>query len=284
MPPIRASGNPPRLALVFLSLTLFIQCAGVFNRAGKLLVSDQDEAKLGAEFNKTLTTNDTAKEAMPIFVPKTAAESEMQDYIFGLGREIVASIPKDEKPSYPFSFTLIDKDVENAFAVPGGYVYIYTGILKKLKDESELMGVLGHEITHVTHHHYREQLAKNTTLGIALQGVLTATNAGQAAQMATGAAFQLANLKFSRSDEADADKGGTLILGRVDRNPLGIAKYFSRAKSAGIPEWLSDHPGNRNRVEAVKDIVNSHPELKALAADSARTNYTDRYQSHTSVL
>ena len=276
--------HAPRFALALVSVTLFVQCAGFFSGAGKMLVSDSDEAKLGAEFNKTLTTNDTAKREMPVFVPRNAAQTETQNYIIGLAKEIVATLPASEKPSYAFTYTLIDKDVENAFAVPGGYVYIYTGILKKMRDESELMGVLGHEITHVTHHHYRQQLAKNTALGVALQTVLVATNAGEASQMAAGAAFQLANLKFSRSDESDADKGGTLALGRAERNPLGIAEYFTRAKSMGVPEWLSDHPGNSNRVKAVTAIVYGSPKLKALAADSAHTDYRERYQRHIGVL
>jgi predicted Zn-dependent protease len=251
---------------------------------GKMLVSDQDEAKLGAEFNKTLTTNDTAKREMPVFVPKNQAQAEMQTYIIGLAKEIVDAIPAKERPSYQFTYTLIDKDVENAFAVPGGYVYIYTGILKKLRDESELMGVLGHEITHVTHHHYREQLAKNAALGVALQTVLVATDAGQGTQLAAGAAFQLAGLKFSRSDESDADKGGTLALGRVNRNPLGIAKYFERAKSMGVPEWLSDHPGNSNRVRAVEKLVNGNAKLKALADQGDATAYSDRFKQHVAAL
>jgi predicted Zn-dependent protease len=273
-----------RLSVASFSLLIFVQCAGFFGGMGKMLVSEQDEAKLGAEFNKTLTTNDTAKREMPVFVPKNQAQADMQNYIIGLAKEIVAAIPAKEKPSYPFTYTLIDKDVENAFAVPGGYVYIYTGILKKLNDESELMGVLGHEITHVTHHHYREQLAENATLGIALQTVLAATNAGQGTQLAAGAAFQLAGLKFSRSDESDADKGGTYALGRVGRNPLGIAKYFERAKSMGVPEWLSDHPGNSNRVKAITKLVNSDAHLKALADQGDATRYADRFKSHVSAL
>jgi len=177
-----------RYSAASVSLLVFVQCAGIFGGMGKMLVSEQDEVKLGAEFNKTLTTNDTAKREMPIFVPKNQAQAEMQNYIIGLAKEIVDSWPAKEKPSYPFTYTLLDKDEENAFAVPGGYVYIYTGILKKLNDESELMGVLGHELTHVMHHHYSRQLAENTTLGIALQTVLVASNAGQGSQMAAGAA------------------------------------------------------------------------------------------------
>jgi beta-barrel assembly-enhancing protease len=273
-----------QIAIALISLTIFVQCAGFFNSAGRMLVSDADEAKLGAQFNLTLTTNDTAKREMPVFVPKNQAQVDLQYYIVGLAQEIVASLPASEKPSYNFTYTLIDKDVENAFAVPGGYVYIYTGILKKMQDESELVGVLGHEITHVTHHHYRRQLAKNTALSIALQTAMAASNAGQGTQMAAGAASQLAGLKFTRSDESDADEGGTLILGRTSRNPLGIAKYFSRAPSGGAPEWLSSHPGNSNRVKAVTRIVNGDARLKGLAADAARTDYRDRYQQHIRAL
>jgi predicted Zn-dependent protease len=283
MPTIRYA-SALRHSVACLSVFAFVQCAGFFGGVGKLLVSEQEEAKLGAEFNKTLMTNDTAKREMPVFVPKNQAQADMQTYVIGLAKEIVDAIPAKEKPSYAFTYTLIDKDVENAFAVPGGYVYIYTGILKKLNDESELMGVLGHEITHVTHHHYREQLAENAALGVALQTVLAATNAGQGAQLAAGAAFQLAGLRFSRGDESDADKGGTLLLGRVNRNPLGIAKYFERAKSMGVPEWLSDHPGNSNRVKAVEMQVKGDPKLSALAAQGAATANADRFKSHTAAL
>ncbi len=269
---------------VAVALPLLVSCAGFFGGVGEVLVSDQEEAKLGAEFNKTLTTNDTAMREMPLYVPKNAAQAELQNYIIGLAKEIVASLPASEKPGYDFTYTLIDKDVENAFAVPGGYVYIYTGILKKMQNESELIGVLGHEITHVTHHHYRRQLAKSTALGLALEGVLGATNAGQVSQMAAGVAFQLAGLKFSRSDESEADKGGTLALGRTNRNPMGIATYFERAQSMGVPEWLSDHPGNSNRVKAVTAIVNDDPKLKQLADLGATSAYTDRYKQHVSAL
>ena len=273
-----------RLSIAMVSIAMFVQCAGFFSSTGKMLVSDSDEAKLGGEFHKTLTTNDTAQQEFPLFVPRNQAQVELQNYIIGLAQEVVAAVPAKEKPDFTFTFTLIDKDVENAFAVPGGYVYIYTGILRKMRDESELMGVLGHEVVHVTHHHYRQQVAKSATLGLALQTVLGVSGAGQGGQLAAGALFQLAGLKFSRSDESDADKTGTAMLGATGRNPLGIAKYFTRAQNAGVPEWLSSHPGNRNRVKAVNRQVEANPSLKNLAADSARTNYRERFQGHVGAL
>ena len=282
--PVRHPLRRFAIGAALVSLSLQAGCAGFFNGVGEVLVSDQDEAKLGAEFNKTLTTNDTAKQEMPVFVPRNAQQSELQNYIIGLAKEIVATLPANEKPSYEFTYTLIDKDVENAFAVPGGYVYIYTGILKKMQSESELIGVLGHEITHVTQHHYRRQLAKSTALGLALQGVLTATNAGQVGQLGAGVAFQLAGMKFSRSDESEADKGGTLALGRTNRNPLGIASYFERAPSMGVPEWLSDHPGNSNRVKAVTSLVNHDTRLKSLADQGTASSFADRYKQHVAGL
>lgn len=275
---IRMKTTMIRMLCGLVSLGFFIHCAGFFNGAGAMLVSESDEVKLGTQFNLALSTNDTAKREMPVYVAHTQAQTDAQNYVLGLCQEIIAAVPTKEKPSYPFTCTLIDKDVENAFAVPGGYVYLYTGILKKLKDESELAGVLGHEVTHVTHHHYRRQLAKSTALGLAIQGVLTATEAGQASAIAASAVFQLSALKFSRSDETEADKGGTLITGNMQRNPLGIAKYFSRAKSQDVPEWLSDHPGNRNRVKAVYKIVAGNASFQQLASDSATSNYQNRYQ------
>ncbi len=266
-----------------LTLSL-VQCAGFFKGAGEMLVSDADEAKLGAQFHQTLLSNDTAKREFPLYVPKNQAEADLQNYVVGLCLRALAAVPPKDRPKYDFTFTLIDKDVENAFAVPGGYVYIYTGILKKFEDESELAGVIGHEITHVTNHHFRESLAKNTALGLSLQLLLGGTGAGQAGQMAAGTFFQLAGLKFSRSAEEDADKGGTRILARMDLNPLGIAKYFTRAKSQGVPEWLATHPGPRNRVKTIKAYVRANPDFNQLAADSARTNNRETFKSRVAPL
>lgn len=276
--------KPALLSAYVLILSFgIIQCAGFFRGAGEVLVSDEDERKLGAQFHQTLLTNDTARQEFPLFVPKNQAQADLQNYVTGLCQRALAAVPAKERPKYEFTFTLIDKDVENAFAVPGGYVYIYTGILKKFEDESELAGVIGHEITHVTRHHFRESLAKNAALGLSLQVLLGSTNAGQVSQMAAGTFFQLAGLKFSRSAEADADKGGTGILARMELNPLGIAKYFSRSKGQGVPEWLATHPGPRNRVEAITEYVEANPQFTQLAADSVRTNHRDEFQSRVNL-
>jgi predicted Zn-dependent protease len=265
-------------ALTVMSVPLLTQCAW-FGNVGSFLVSEQDEARLGKEFDNHLRTDPAAKKEYPVFVANTPERKAMQDYVIGLAKEVHAAVPAKERPGYAFTYTLIDADVQNAFAVPGGYVYIYTGILKTMKDESELMGVLGHEIAHVTQHHYRDALAKETGLQVLLQ-VLVGEDAGQLKKIVAQSFGALASLSFSRDNESDADKAGTRYLATTGRNPLGIAKYFQRVKNPG-PQWLSTHPAPKNRVETVTAQVRKNSGYTALATDSARTNFRSRFTQMT---
>lgn len=253
-----------------------------FGTTGALFVPESKEMALGASFDSTMRANDTAKLEYPIFETRGDAKRiQFQAYVDSLARSVLAQVPKSAKPGYDFKFTLIDKNVENAFAVPGGYVYIYTGIIKKMNNEAELSGVLGHEISHVVWHHYRDALAKTAGMGILLDALL-GDDAGKLAQVVAGSLFQLAALKVSRSNESEADHYGTIYSGNAGRNPLGIANYFSRAQSAGFA-WLSSHPGSTDRVKDVTDQVNADTFLKSLAADSSK-NYTDRFVAMKSLI
>jgi predicted Zn-dependent protease len=275
---LKSMSRAPFVLFALVSAPMLTQCAW-FGNLGSYLVSEQDEARLGAEFDAHLRTDPEAKKEYPVFVANTPERKAMQDYVIGLAKEVYAAVPAKERPSYAFTYTLIDADVQNAFAVPGGYVYIYTGILKTMKDESELMGVLGHEIGHVTRHHYRDALAKETGLQLLLQA-LVGNDAGQIKTLVAQSFGALASLSFSRDNESDADKTGTRYLAATGRNPLGIAKYFQRVKSPG-PQWLSTHPAPKNRVSSVQAQVAKTPAFATLAADSARTNYRDRFAKMT---
>lgn len=271
------------LVFPFLAFaTVLMDCScDFFGATGGLFVPESKEVQLGRTFDSTLQHNDTARQQFPRFDTRgDAARIDLKNYFDSLSRIVLAAVPEDEMPGYGFTFTLIDDTVENAFAVPGGYVYVYTGIIRKMNDESELAGVLGHEIAHVTWHHYRDALAKQAGMGILLDALL-GNDAGKLAQLVAGSLFQLAALKVTRSNEAEADHYGTIYCGRAGRNPLGIAKYFSRSHAGGIPEWLSSHPGSDKRVEEVSAQVNASPNLKTLAADSATTNFTTRFLTST---
>lgn len=244
------------LLLAGLAVSVITAC-GFFGAAGSLLVSEQDEARLGAQFHQALRDSADGKKEFPIFVANTPARSECQAYVTGVFNSVLAAAK--DRPGYNFTFTLIDKDVENAFAVPGGYVYIYTGIINKMQNEAELAGVLGHEVAHVTQHHYREQLAKNTALAVILSALL-GDSPGALAQLGAQTLFGLTQLKFSRGDENEADAVGARYVADTQRNPMGIATYFSRAESRG-PEFLSSHPSSDTRVNNIEKMVNRKPEL-----------------------
>jgi predicted Zn-dependent protease len=266
------------------ALLLLSKCScDLFGATGALLISENDESRLGYSFDSTLAQTDSGKKQFPIFAPKSDDSAKARDYVVNLAQEILHAIPKDDRPGYDFKFTLIDQPVINAFAVPGGYVYIYTGIIKAMKDESELACVLGHEITHVTHHHYRDAMAKEAGLSLLLQALL-GNNSGQLAQLVGASLGQMALLKVSRDNESEADQYGTEYAGNVGRNPLGVAKFFSRMPKEGLLAMASTHPAPETRVADVEDEVQSSATLKALAADSANTNYTSRFLQATAVL
>lgn len=263
-PPIR------RLLPVLAASVLLTRCScDLFGAAGALFISEQDERQLGTEFNLQLRTSDSAKVEYPIFTPVTAADSDLVSYVQELATEVYAAVPKDQKPSYPFTFTLINADVENAFAVPGGFVYIYTGIIKKMENESELAGVIGHEIAHVTQHHYRDAMAKQAGLSLLVQALVN-DNSGQITQLVAGSLFGLASLGVSRSNESEADHYGTLYLGNTGRNPLGIATFFARMEGSSL-DWFSTHPAPTSRVQDVKNEVKASSALQALTDKSPDT-------------
>jgi beta-barrel assembly-enhancing protease len=270
----------PKHWLPFLfACPLLMHCScDLMGTAGSLLVSEADEERLGLEFHTQL--KDSVK-AFPIFKTVTHADTIFQTYVTGLAKEIVAAIPTDDKPGYNFTFTIIDQPIENAFAVPGGYVYIYTGIIKKMQDESELVGVLGHEIAHVTQHHYRDQMAKSTAMAV-LVNVLVGDQPGKLTELVTKSFMGLASLSLSRGNESDADTHGTEYEGLVKRNPLGIAKYFMRVPESGS-DWFSTHPAPPNRVIDVNSQVNASTSLKPLSQDTTY-NYTSRFLASTAAI
>lgn len=246
------------LSMLVMSMSLSqCSCSDV---VGSMFVSEADEQRLGAQFDKDLRNN-------PSKYP-LSKDAAMKAYVQKVFDDIKAQVPKDEMPGYGFKAVELidDPKTANAFAVPGGYVYVYTGILKAMDDEAELAAVIGHEITHVTHHHYRNQLAKQ-------YGVQTlVTLLGGDSTMVSSVAQGLLSLKFSRDDEYDADKGGTLLAGNAGWNARGVATFFERMPTTGMPEVLSTHPDSEDRVVAIYKYIRSVPSLAAQTwTDDANT-------------
>ncbi len=241
--------------LPLLALTMSLNQCSCSDTLGSLFVTERDEQTIGAQFDAELRTKTSE---YPLYNATTARQIQFEEYVGRVFRKVVDNVPAEQKPSYDFHITIIDQNVENAFAVPGGRVYIYTGIINSMQSESELAGVLAHEIAHVTQHHYRDAMMK--TAGITLVVEALAGSDSSALKGAVKGIFtQLAALKVSRSNEDEADAYGTRYLGYSGWDPYGIADFFSRMPSTGIA-WLSTHPDPAARVQNVKDLVHKEGE------------------------
>jgi len=139
-----------------------------------------------------------------------------------------------------------DDSTLNAFAAPGGFIYVYTGLIKFLDNEDELAGVMGHEIAHADQRHSIDQLRQQFGVQLLLEIVL-GENQGVLTQVVAG----LLALSFSRDDEAEADEFSVIYLCETDYNASGAAGFFEKIEAAGgsgVPEFLSTHPDPGNRV------------------------------------
>ncbi len=229
------------------AVTAMALTTGCASTVGSLFVSESDEASLGAKFDQNVRDSTTT---YPLYTSGSSTNGDaVLSYVQSVFNTVKTQVPSDEMPSYGFQSVKLIKDTAtvNAFAVPGGYVYVYTGILLSVENEAELAAVLGHEMTHVVHHHYREQLAETygTELLLEMLGTPSTLNS---------LATSLFSLKFSRSNESDADSNGIMLTAHAGYYPLGISTFFSRMGSSGIA-ILSDHPSNEDRVTAGLRIV-----------------------------
>jgi predicted Zn-dependent protease len=196
------------------------------------------------------------------------ADSALQRYVRELGTRLAAT---SERPNLPWTFRVVDDPVVNAFALPGGFIYVTRGILAHFESEAELAAVLGHEIGHVTARHSVSQLSRQqlAQLGLVVGSVLSPEVArfSELASAALGVLF----LKHSRDAEREADDLGLRYMRRGGYDPREMPDVFtmlervSGAQSGGrTPEWLATHPNPENRRARIAQ------QLAALPPDSLR--------------
>ena len=184
-------------------------------------------------------------------------DEALQKYIEDLGQRMV---PVSDRPKLEFHFRLLDDPVVNAFALPGGYIYITRGILAYLNDESGLAGVMGHEIGHVTARHGVQQYTQQTLLsGGLVLGAILSPEMGRYMDVASVGA-QLLLLKNGRDDERQSDQLGVQYATKIGYDTQGMAEFFrtldnlSGGKEGRLPEWTSTHPDPGARYETVSAL------------------------------
>jgi beta-barrel assembly-enhancing protease len=195
-------------------------------------------------------------------------DEQLQSYVEGIGEQIVSGSAA-RGSGYQYDFHLLaDPETVNAFALPGGQIFITAALLSRLQDESQLAGVLGHEIGHVVGRHSAEHLAKAqlTQILVGAAGVAASGEGSDGQQAAAVAAVvgQVVNMKFGRKDELESDRFGVRFMGEAGYDPRALKEVMRiLAEASGgspRPEFLSTHPDPGNRLEEIDgEIARLYP-------------------------
>jgi predicted Zn-dependent protease len=177
----------------------------------------------------------------------------VSDWVNRVGRRLAAA----SDPKWKYSFKVIDRPEINAFALPGGYVYVFTGLRKVVKTDDELAAVLAHEITHAEQHHYARQYARSSKRG-AILGIFSAVVGipNVAAQALSIADFSLTK-KYSRQQETESDILGMQRMVRAGFNPQGMVSLLTKlseeqGRVSSLDKWFGDHPDGPKRVRSTQ--------------------------------
>jgi len=166
-----------------------------------------------------------------------------------IGRRLVGSL---DNPRYAFEFHVVESGEVNAFALPGGYIYVFRGLLQLVPNDDALAFVLAHEVAHVTESHAIQQFEKNVLISAGISALLLGTGTGGAAPRAANVVQAVVGLAFSRHDETEADEHGIRLATKAGYNPAAAAEAMKIVKRAGgdkgIPALLRSHPAPDSRI------------------------------------
>lgn len=232
------------LIITTLGSSLLLSSCGKENAIN--VFSIDDDKQLGLQTKGQIESDPSQ---FPILNPQTNIEAYA--YLNDIKNDILNSGNVSHKDDFDWELKIIKRDdVLNAFCTPGGYIYVYTGLIKYLNTKSALAGVLGHEIAHADLRHSTNQLTKQYGVQTLLD-VIVGKNQGLLTQIGS----QLVSLKFSRSDESQADKYSVKYLCPSKYHADGAAQFFQQITNdnhANPPEFLSTHPNPDNRVSEIE--------------------------------
>lgn len=227
-------------------------------------VSQQQEVQMGQQYAAEV------EKELPLI-----RDPEVVRYINVLG-DSLASVTDDR--SLTWHFAIVDSKDINAFAIPGGYIFVNRGLIEAATNMSEVAGVIGHEIGHVTQRHSIKQMqkAQGANIGVTLGCVLTGACNNGLAQAGINLAANGVFMKFSRDDEAEADREGVKTLVKAGIDPNGIPDMFRillkerQTRPGGVDAFFLSHPLEEDRIAATEKLIAAYPpaQLKGLTKDS----------------
>ena len=172
-----------------------------------------------------------------------------------IGRRLAA---RSSMPNLPWRFRVIERRDANAFALPGGYVYVTSGLLRSARSDHELAGVLAHEVTHVTLRHGTNQASKAALAQMPFQmlgGLMGRGTGSLLTRLGIGFGLNALFLRYGRNAETQADVGAVQLMNRSGYDPRGLASFLGSLKERGGSEFFSDHPNPSNRVGRVNQEI-----------------------------
>lgn len=210
-------------------------------QAGILSISEKQEIQVGQQAARDMESK-----------YRVSNDRQLNALVQNIGRRVVRV---SKRPDLPWSFKVLDTQEVNAVALPGGYVYVFKGLINQLNgDRDMLAGVIGHEIAHVSAKHHVEMMEKQTT-GNLLIGLLTKGKTRDIAGMFSN----IYALKFSRNDEYEADKLGVQYAASAGYDPYGLSRFLqvlqNQSGRSGSPIWLSSHPSTGERVRRARQYA-----------------------------
>ena len=277
---MRLCGDLLRATGLFVVVLSLVACATnpVTGSREFVTMSQAQEIGIGRENHAVITRE------MGIY-----DDSALQEYVENIGYQLAG---ESHRPDLPWQFTIVDTPVVNAFALPGGFIYLTRGLMAYLGDESELVGVMGHEIGHVTARHSVQAYTRavGAQVGLVLGQIFLPAMRSPAYGVpglgdAAGQGLGLLFLKFGRDDEIQADRLGAEYAAFAGWDPSGVGgmlttlgRIADTTDRRGTPNWLLTHPEPEDRVEAVsgtvKDLLEKDPDSSRLRIE--RTGYLER--------
>jgi predicted Zn-dependent protease len=237
------------------------------------LISEQQEISLGEQAKQEVA------QSLGLYDSRS-----LQDYVSGIGKRLAAGA---ERPNLPWSFQVIDDSSVNAFALPGGPIFVTRGILTHLNSEAELAAVLGHEIGHITARHSVNMISKQqlAQLGLGVGSIFLPENLRGLGQLA-GTGLGLLFLKYGRDAETEADELGFRYSLRNSYDVRATRNLFVTLSRVGsgqgqgrLPEWLSTHPNPENRLKATDERIAKAKDVDFTKLKTDRDGYLDKLQN-----
>jgi beta-barrel assembly-enhancing protease len=262
------------LTAIFFT-TLLFTFSIIYSSCGANIFSVQDDVKIGRDVDREIKSR-------PNEFPMLQGNPEVTNYVTGIGSYILQTARIQHKNVFPFSFQVVNDTIVNAFATPGGFIYIYTGLIKFLDNEASLAGVIAHEIAHADRRHMTQRLTSYYGVSTVL-GLVLGSNPNLLAEIAANLFVGLGFLANSRSDELEADNYSMSYLTGSKYYPGSIVFFFDKIREeqrrrgqtpGGLERLLSTHPLPQDRIDNVRRRMNT----MTTRPDPTMGLFTEEYQ------